>query len=1263
MDFYKIRYRVAKKGVLEVYPDFRNCRSHDLMVRGGAFYAVWDEEAGMWSTDELRVQSIIDKELEIFSKDLETSTDDTVQTKYLYSNSSGAWKEFKKYCKYLPDNFHQLDTKVIFDNTEVQKKDYASRRLEYSLAEGDHSAYTELSTTLYDPEELRKLEWCIGSIIAGDSKRIQKFAVLYGEAGTGKSTMLNIIQKMFEGYYTIFEAKALASSSNQFSTEVLAKNSLIAIQHDGDLSKIEDNTKLNSITSHEEIIINEKQKTQYSLRMNSFLFMGTNKPVKITDSKSGIIRRLIDIHPSGKRLSAKKYQTLMDKIQFELGAIAHHCLTVYQEMGKNYYNGYRPLIMITETDLFFNFVEEYYPVFKKEDGTTLKAAYEMYKVYCEDSFIEHKLPKYKFKTELMSYFQKYTEMKRVGNDVLRSYFSGFKTDKFTSLETKEIDSHPSSLSFDNNKSIFDEVFAEQLAQYGNKDDKPIKKWADVDTKLKDIDTSKLHYVKVPRKLICIDFDIKDENGEKSFDKNVEEASKWPLTYSELSKSGGGIHLYYYYDGDISKLSHVYSDDIEVKTFNGNSSLRRKLTRCNDAPIATINSGLPMKEEKVVDFKAIENEKQIRSRIKKCLKKEHHGATKPEVDFIFATLEDAYKAGITYDVRDMRPSILAFANGSTHQALTCIKLVNKMHFCSEDKDEVPVQFEKDTIIFFDVEVFPNLFVVVWKTENGEPVKMINPTSKDIEELIKYKLVGFNNRRYDNHILYGRLIGYNNEQLYRLSQRIVSGDSKNCFFKEAYNLSYTDIYDFSSKKQSLKKWEIELGVHHQELGLKWDEPAPEDMWEIVADYCVNDVVSTQAVWEHLQGDFTAREILAEMAHSTVNDTTNSLTTKIIFGKDKKPGLVYTDLATGEMSDGGESKYINSFPGYRFEDGKNMFRGENVGFGGYVWAKPGMYGRTVVLDVSGMHPASMRAMNYFGKYTGRFGDIVDLRTAIKHKDFDKARSMLNGEIAPYLEDETKAKALAGALKIAVNSCYGLTSASFDNPMRDPRNKNNIVALRGALFMVTLRDEIIKRGYQPISIKTDSIKIVDADDKIIKFVDGFGKKYGYNFEIENIFEKICLVNASTFIAKCAEDDPDPAMRGKWYPKAAQFQQPYVFKFLFSKEPIMFEDMCETKTVTSSLYLDMNEDLKEDEHNYRFVGKVGSFCPIKPGCGGGLLMREKDGKYNAATGTKGYRWLEAEVVKELHKEKDIDRSYYQRLVDEAVKAIAVYGDYEWFIS
>ena len=113
---------------------------------------------------------------------------------------------------------------------------------------------------------------------------------------------------------------------------------------------------------------------------------------------------------------------------------------------------------------------------------------------------------------------------------------------------------------------------------------------------------------------------------------------------------------------------------------------------------------------------------------------------------------------------------------------------------------------------------------------------------------------------------------------------------------------------------------------------------------------------------------------------------------------------------------------------------------------------------------------------------------------------------------------------------------------------------------------------------------------------------------------------------------------------------------------------MCETKAVSTALYLDMNESLPSDEHNYKFIGKIGLFCPIKPGRGGGELLREskdREGniKYASATGAKGYRWLESESVKLLEKQKDIDRSYYDKLVDAAVETINKYGDFEWFAS
>ena len=379
------------------------------------------------------------------------------------------------------------------------------------------------------------------------------------------------------------------------------------------------------------------------------------------------------------------------------------------------------------------------------------------------------------------------------------------------------------------------------------------------------------------------------------------------------------------------------------------------------------------------------------------------------------------------------------------------------------------------------------------------------------------------------------------------------------------------------------------------------------------------------------------------------------------------------------------INAFPGYEFVDGKNIYRGTDVGKGGYVYAEPGMYGNIALLDVASMHPHSAINLNAFGEYTQHFKDLVDARIAIKRKDFDKARKMFGGKLAPYLDDETTAKNLTQALKIAINSVYGLTSANFDNPFRDIRNKNNIIALRGALFMRTLQDEVQKRGFKVAHIKTDSIKIPDATPEIIEFVMDFGRQYGYEFEHEATYDRMCLVNDAVYIAKYDN--------GEWTATGTQFQIPYIFKKLFSKEDILFDDLCETKSVTSSLYLDMNENLPDvsslekelnkvlknspgDEnlinnlkeeiakgHNYRFIGKVGRFCPIKPGCGGGLLMREKDGKYYSATGAKGYRWLEAEIVSSLGRTNDIDEGHFKEMADAAIDTIKKYGDYEWFVS
>lgn len=1251
MDFYRISTRDAK-GRTAVYPDFLVRKSKDIMIRGGDFYAVWDEEAGMWSTDEYDVIRLIDADLEAYvASHKDELTEPYIQ--YLSSYGSQQWTKFKSFMNSVGDNYHDLDGKLVFASDPVNKSDYSTKRLPYDIVPGDCSAWDELIGLLYLPEERAKIEWAIGACLSGDSKNIQKFLVFYGEAGSGKSTILNIVEKLFEGYYVPFDAKAMGSSNNQFSTDVFRSNPLVAIQHDGDLSHIQDNTKLNSVVSHEVMTMNEKYKSSYAGKVNAFLFLGTNYAVKITDTKSGVARRLIDVEPSGHRFSAKKYHALMAKIDFELGAIAYHCLETYREMGKNYYQNYKPVKMMLRTNVVTNFVEAYFDVFKAQEYTTLTQAYKLYKLWCADSGIDKPLARHVFREEFKAYFNEFYTRKMVDGESLYSVYYSFNSEGFLIPDDEE--EKPYSLVMEHDESLLDEVLKDCKAQYANASEMPKQRWDDVTSTLSALDTKKLHYVMVPRDHIVIDFDIKDESGNKSFEKNLEAASAWPATYAEISKGGNGIHLHYTYSGDVEELAGVYSEGIEVKTLLGKSSLRRKVTKCNNVPIAELNMQLPKKEKNVHTEQTMKSEKGLRELIERNLRKEIHAGTKPSIDFIHKILEDAYASGMPYDITDMRPKIMAFANGSTHQPLEALKMVQKMKWKSDDSVEanVPdIPKKDDRLVFYDVEVYPNLFVICWKYDGDDNVvRMINPSATDVENLFKYKLVGFNNRRYDNHILYGRFMGYDNESLYKLSQKIIDGNLRTAGFGEAYGISYADIYDFSSKKQTLKKFEIELGIHHMELDIPWDQPVAEDLWDKVVEYCVNDVNATEAVFHARKADFDARQILASISGLSVNDTTQKHTAKIIFGDDRNPQekFVYTDLS-------------KEFPGYEFDLGKSSYKGEDPGEGGYVYAEPGIYEDVALLDVASMHPTSIIQLNLFGEYTPRFEDLLKARLAIKHGDYEAAGQMLDGALKPYLGDKEEAKALSYALKIVINIVYGLTSAKFDNPFKDKRNKDNIVAKRGALFMIDLKEFVQSKGFTVAHIKTDSIKIPKATPEIIQEVMEFGEKYGYTFEHEATYEKFCLVNDAVYVAR---------ENGKWSATGAQFQHPYVFKTLFSKEEVQLEDLYEARSVAKgTMYLDwtatvpMYSAMPNDGMIH--VGRTGLFVPVKEGEPGGILLRVADGKQYAVAGTKGYVWIEVDTIKKMGDKFDVDAidiSYYESLADEAVATINKFGSYEELIK
>lgn len=1309
LDFFEVS-KTLNKGIYYVKPRFLVTRTKDLMIRGRKFYAVWLPHKNKWSTDYDDVVDIVDDEVKKYCA--EHSGDETAhRPNLMYYADSGVVDSFNKYVeKQMHDNYQTLNSKLIFSNMETKREDYSTQSLKYPLQKCDIPAYTELMTTLYDEDELKKLEWAVGSVISGDSRWIQKMIVLSGPPKSGKSTFLKIVRALFGPYCGTVDLKAIVTGKSDFALESIANNPLVAVTDDTDLSKCIDNTMLNSLISHEPLVVNKKYTNLYTQSFQTFIFAGSNYDVRITDSQSGIIRRLIDVEPSGNLIPFDRYSELMKQINFELPGIAYHCLQVYNH-NKEKYDDYIPVRMLRNTNYVYAFLEENcWSLFAESPNARFQDLWIAYGHYVEMSKIQYPHNRQEFRKELRPYFEENFNEYIIPETGKRcyGYFKGFKFDKFGLTnpfeeepeQTPEVVQKglPEWLRLNSRMSIFDREMSDMQAQYANDEGHPTSKWVNCKTALKDIQTNRTHFVKVPLQHIVIDLDIRGEDGSKSAELNLQAARQFPPTYAEYSKSGAGLHLHYWYDGDVDKLSRIFDNNIEVKIFNGNSSLRRKFTLCNNLDISHISSGLPLKGDdvKLIDTNFQYDDKKLHAFIKRAIRKEHHGHTTPEMQFIFDTLNKEYEKGTKYDVEDLRPAVLGFANASTNQAEKCLKMVSEMKWKAKIFETEETQIITDSYItnaddrpiaFFDVEIFPNLFIICFQRDDSDDVEaMINPSPQDVEWLINsFRLIGFNNLNYDNQMVYAAMMGYSVEGLYNLSKRIIKGD-KSAKFTEAYNLSYTDIYDFSNTKQSLKKWEIAMGMHHLELGLDWDKEVPKNLIDKVVAYCKWDVKATKKLFYFIEDDWNARRVLAELSGLTVNHSTNAHTMQIIFGDNKNPQseFVYTDLS-------------KEFPGYKFENGKSTYMGIEVGEGGWAHGEPGIWIDAFLDDITSMHPHSAKALNIFGdKYTKRYFGLVDTRVYIKHGEEDKARAMFDGRIGEIADKlGISLKGMSKALKVPINAVYGLTAAKFPNRCRDERNVDNIVAKRGALFMITLVDKIKKKGYDVAHIKTDSIKVPDATPELQEFIFDFARKYGYEFEHEATYERMCLVNDAVYIAKYNDGDHEYELSTgekiltPWTATGTQFAVPYVFKTLFANEPINFDDCCEVKSSrTGPLYLDMNEGLpdvseyekelkkimkqytdkkiserefreRESElekliskgHNYVFVGNCGQFTPVKDGEGGGILMCCRDGKYVSATGTKGYRWLESEIARARGLDC-VDIRYYRTLCDDAIETI-----------
>lgn len=1242
MDFVTIVTKQDRrnKNSLIVAPEFKSYGFKDLVVEGGMFKAYWTGTE--WCMDRDRMFNAIDKMVfDKFEDTKKKNPEVNVSIRTILDSSTGLMKSFVALCKDLQGSEVSFNKVIRFSNEEISRDDYATFKLDYTPMEGKHEAFDEMINTWYAPEDRDKILWSIGLILSKRTLDVQKFLFLYGGKGEGKGSVLDIMHNLFGQYIADIELERL-TGSGEFATAQV-QDVPVLMDSDSDMSRIRNDTNLLKLTAHEPIAVNEKYKSMRYVTPTGFLVAASNQPYKVRNQESGITRRAIVARPTGNKIPYDRYKKLFKKLKFEIPAIAHYAIDTFESMGVGYYEAFEDLKMSEETDLMYAFFVEYYNVFADKEYVTLKFAKELYIQYLEELTLDTQGAVKQLKNQMQKiYFREYHKEKRINGVKCRNVFMGFNVDRFK-IKNPEI-VEDASLEIESEVSAFDVMAEKYPAQLANKEGYPMKKWDDNLTVLGDIDTTKLHFVKVPHNHIVIDFDLKDESGEKNLDLNLLAASEFPPTYAELSKSGGGIHLHYIYDGNVEALAADYAPGIEQKVFKGNAALRRKFTKCNNLEIAHISTGLKLREEKQMiqdNEEIVWNDKKLRKTVEGNLRKEYHSSTKSSIDFIYKVLTEAKAAGVEYNLEDLKPAVANFAFNSTNNRAYCMKLVKKMPF-STIKDEVEISgtptfkkniYEDDEILFYDIEIFQNLFVVCFKTRKekheGKPgTTWINPSQEQMEWLIEQPLGGFNSAKYDNHICYDAALGRSTMELYQQSQLIINGGKINNqgLRMPAYNIGYIDVYEYNDVKRSLKKWEIQLGLFHDELELPWDQPVPEEMWERVAEYCMHDVDATIEVFDYTYPAYKARLILSQLSGQPMIASTNRHAASFLFGDDKRPQdkFIYTDLAT-------------EFPGYTYEFGKSTYRGEDPSEGGYVYSEPGVYKNVAILDVVSMHPHSLIELNYFGPYTQKYADLVKARIYVKHRDFDKAGEMFGGVLKPYLVDE-EADLLAHALKIIINIVYGMTSAKFDNKFRHPKNVDNIVAKRGALFMIDLKHAVQEKGFKVMHIKTDSIKIPEATPEIIEFVHEFGRKYGYNFEHEATYERVALVNKAVLVGKHSYPNEN------WEVVGAMFADPYVYKTLVEPEEMDDLDFAQTKTANSPMYLGSD-----------FIGKAGQFYASKTGKPLIKKVLKKGVEVDdAVTGTKGYLWREFNNFKG---KEDVDMDFYEGLVHKAVEAIDKVGN------
>ena len=452
------------------------------------------------------------------------------------------------------------------------------------------------------------------------------------------------------------------------------------------------------------------------------------------------------------------------------------------------------------------------------------------------------------------------------------------------------------------------------------------------------------------------------------------------------------------------------------------------------------------------------------------------------------------------------------------------------------------------IIYDIEIYPNYFLVVFKTDTGETYEWSSELGvDDIKDPIEwienkekenYIFVGWNNLNYDRFILQKFIQNYKKLEITEL-------------VKTLKNLSNQLINDPTYSKMPSFKKEQELGLKNKrvdydlmintarpnplggnfytslkEMGVRINHPIletlPFDPEKLLSkeqktklrEYCYNDVEITYSLFKEFYKDkVKSKSLLIKKFKMPLNSFAwkeGTLVQNILVKTPKKElkkvkikeyfqyfPLAKFDFKTQILKDVLNTYTANTISSKKdviFKDAINMFDLDvKFGVGGLHAAKPNYEGENLIeLDVASFYPYIMKNYNLLPTQVENkklYYEMIDNRIETKKNDPD----------------------LADAQKVVLNTVFG--QLGFKNSKLYNFSGMYNVTITGQLLIMKLVEMFYLKGYEIVYINTDGIIFKDkGTDEYLKIKEEWEKQFNFNLE-ESRIKKIYLRDVNNYI------------------------------------------------------------------------------------------------------------------------------------------------------